>query len=156
MIEDLLRREFYHNRISEYLLCLAIIVGGILAVRVVAALALRRLKAWAGKSSSTWDDFLVDRIPRIGMPLAYTTTRDAWKYSRRPTCGSTRSSRSAGSSSPTRPRPCTFPADPPVPIVRAEARIFTNGTRFRIFPPRWWNASIIASVPCPSASGAMR
>src|SRR5659263_182182 len=29
----------------------------------------------------------------------------------------------------------SFPADPPVPIVRAEARIFTNGTRFRIFPP---------------------
>jgi len=71
MIEDLLQREFYHNRISEYLLCLAIIVGGILAVRVVAALALRRLKAWAGKSSSTWDDFLVDRIHRTGIPLAY-------------------------------------------------------------------------------------
>jgi hypothetical protein len=50
----------------------------------------------------------------------------------------------------------SFPADPPVPIVIADAMIFTNGTRFRIFPPRRWNASIMASVPCPSASGAMR
>ena len=44
----------------------------------------------------------------------------------------------------------------PVPIVIAEAMIFTNGTLFLIFPPFWWNASIMASVPCPSASGATR
>jgi len=28
MIEDILRREFYHNRISGYLLCLAVLVAG--------------------------------------------------------------------------------------------------------------------------------
>ncbi|MHB1040922.1 MAG: mechanosensitive ion channel family protein [Desulfobacteria bacterium] len=71
MIEDILRREFYHNRISEYLVCLAIIVGGILAVRVVESLAMRRLKAWAEKTSTTYDDFLVDRIRGTGIPLAY-------------------------------------------------------------------------------------
>ncbi|MBE0568080.1 MAG: mechanosensitive ion channel family protein [Deltaproteobacteria bacterium] len=71
MIGDILRQEFYHNRISEYLICLAIIVGGILAVWVVEALVLRRLKTWAGRTSSTWDNFLVDRIRRTGIPLAY-------------------------------------------------------------------------------------
>ena len=71
MIGNILQREFYHNRISEYLLCLAITVGGILAVRAVEALVLRRLKAWAGKTSSTWDNFFVDRIHRTGIPLAY-------------------------------------------------------------------------------------
>jgi small-conductance mechanosensitive channel len=70
MIGEILRLEFYHNRISEYLICLAIIVGGILAVRIVEALVLRRLKAWAEKTSSTWDNFLVDRIRRTGIPLA--------------------------------------------------------------------------------------
>jgi small-conductance mechanosensitive channel len=70
MIGEFLQREFHNNRISEYLLCLAIIVGGILAVRVVESLVLRRLKAWAEKTSSTWDDFLVDRIRRTGIPLA--------------------------------------------------------------------------------------
>jgi small-conductance mechanosensitive channel len=71
MINEFLQREFYHNRISEYLVCLAIIVGGILAVWIVEALVLRRLKAWAETTSSTWDNFLVDRIRRTGIPLAY-------------------------------------------------------------------------------------
>ena len=71
MIEDILQREIYHNRISEYLVCVAILAGGILAARVVESLVLRRLKSLAKKTSSTWDDFLVDRIRRTGIPLAY-------------------------------------------------------------------------------------
>jgi len=31
MIEDILQREIYHNRISEYLVCLAILAVGIVA-----------------------------------------------------------------------------------------------------------------------------
>jgi len=71
MIEEILQREFYHNRISEYLVCLAILVGGILVVRVVEAVAMRRLKAWAEKTPATFDDFLVGRIHGTGIPLAY-------------------------------------------------------------------------------------
>jgi len=71
MIQDILQREFYHNRISEYLVCLAIIIGGIVVVRIVEALALRRLKAWAAKTPTTFDNFLIDRIHRAGVPLAY-------------------------------------------------------------------------------------
>lgn len=71
MIGEFLHLEFYHNRISDYLVCLAIVLGGILAVWIVEALVLRRLKAWAEKTSSTWDNFLVDRIRRTGIPLAW-------------------------------------------------------------------------------------
>lgn len=71
MVNEFLQREIYHNRISEYLVCLAIIAGGFLAVWIVEALVLRRLKAWAESTSSTWDDFLVDRIHRTGIPLAW-------------------------------------------------------------------------------------
>ena len=71
MIEDILQREFYHNRVSEYLLCLAIIVGGILAVKIVEALALKRLKAWVKTTPIPYGDFLVDRIRGTGIPLAY-------------------------------------------------------------------------------------
>jgi len=71
MIQDILQREFYHNRVSEYLACLAIIVGGIVVVRVVAALVLGRLKAWAEKTPTNLDNFLIDRIYRTGAPLAY-------------------------------------------------------------------------------------
>ena len=71
MMEDILQREFYHNQLSEYLLCLAIILGGILAVRIVGALSLKRLKAWAKKTPTTYDDIFVDRIRGTGIPLAY-------------------------------------------------------------------------------------
>jgi len=71
MIQEFLQREFYHNRISEYLVCLAIIVVGIVVVRVVEVLALRRMKAWAATTPSTLDYFLIDRIHRTGAPLAY-------------------------------------------------------------------------------------
>jgi len=71
MIEGILQREFYHNRVSEYLVCLAILAGGILAVKVIQFLATRRLKAWAEKSPTTYDDFLVGRIRGTGIPLAY-------------------------------------------------------------------------------------
>ncbi|MGE5284493.1 MAG: mechanosensitive ion channel family protein [Actinomycetota bacterium] len=71
MIEEFLQREFYHNRISEYLICLAILAGGILVVTVAEAVAMRRLKAWAEKTRTTFDDFLVGRIHGTGIPLAY-------------------------------------------------------------------------------------
>jgi small-conductance mechanosensitive channel len=71
MIGEFLQREFYHNRVSEYLVCLAILAGGILAVKIVQSLATRRLKAWAEKSPTTYDDFLVGRIRETGIPLAY-------------------------------------------------------------------------------------
>jgi len=108
MIEEILQREFYHNRISEYLVCLAIIAGGILAVRVFETVALWRLKAWAKRTSSTWDDFIVVGEHRgVIEQVGIKTTRGTWTYNKRPTCGSSRSSGSAGSSSPTRPRLCT-------------------------------------------------
>jgi len=71
MIEEILQREYHHNRISEYLISLAILIGGILVVWIVEAVALRRLKARAGRTPSTFDDFLVGRIHGTGIPLAY-------------------------------------------------------------------------------------
>ena len=71
MIEDILQREFYHNRVSDYLLCLAIIAGGVLAVRVVEALAWKRLKSLAKTTPIPYGDFLVDRIRGTGIPLLY-------------------------------------------------------------------------------------
>lgn len=71
MIEEFLQREFHHNRISEYLLCLAVLVGGFIMVRIVEALVLRRLKAWAKRTPTHFDNFLVERIHRTGAPLAY-------------------------------------------------------------------------------------
>ena len=46
------------------------------------------------------------------------------------------------------------PADPPVPSVIADAIVLIIGMRPRISPRLLWKASIAASVPWPSASGA--
>ena len=48
------------------------------------------------------------------------------------------------------------PAEPPEPIVRAEARIFTNATRPGIRPPFRRTASITSGMPWPFAEGAKR
>jgi small-conductance mechanosensitive channel len=71
MFSEILRREFYHNRFSDYLLCLAILAGGILAVKILQSLVTRRMKAWADTTVSHFDDFLVDRIRKTAIPLAY-------------------------------------------------------------------------------------
>lgn len=71
MIVDILQREFYHNRVSDYLVCLAILAGGILFIWAVESLVLRRLKRWADSTSVKIDNFLVDRVRKTGLPLVY-------------------------------------------------------------------------------------
>ncbi len=68
---EILRYEFINNRISEYLTFLAILVAGILAIAVVKNIVIRRLRAWAETTHSHYDDFLVGRIRKTAIPLAY-------------------------------------------------------------------------------------
>ena len=74
---------------------------------------------------------------------------------------------SSGGSSRTRassePKPALIwpvgpsrPPEPPEPIVSAEATILTRTVRKRTPRGLWWTAAIAASVPWPSASGAIR
>ncbi len=77
MISSLMEREFYHNPLSDYLLCLGILVGGILVVKVVQAVVLRRLRAWAEKTPTTLDVFIVDRIQKNAIPLAFVGIAEA-------------------------------------------------------------------------------
>ena len=46
------------------------------------------------------------------------------------------------------------PAEPPVPIQRAEATILARATRGRMRPPRRMRACITSGTPCPLASKA--
>jgi small-conductance mechanosensitive channel len=71
MIGEILDRELFGNRVSDYLWCLAIIAAGILLIRSVEFLARRRLKRWAASTATTLDDFLVERLRKTGIPLAY-------------------------------------------------------------------------------------
>jgi cell volume regulation protein A len=71
MLPELLAREIYHNRLSDYLICLAILIGGVLVVKIVEAVVLRRLRAWAESTPTTLDVFAVERIQKNAIPLAY-------------------------------------------------------------------------------------
>ena len=48
------------------------------------------------------------------------------------------------------------PTEPPVPIVRADAAVFTRATRGRIFPPFRAIDSMTSGTPCPRASAARK
>jgi small-conductance mechanosensitive channel len=77
MIAEILQRQFYNNRLSSYLLFLAILVGGIVAVKIIEAVVVRRLKAWAATTATTFDEFLVERIQKTAIPLAYVAIVEA-------------------------------------------------------------------------------
>lgn len=77
MMPEILGYEFYNNRVSEYLICLAFLVAGILAVAIVKSIVIRRLRAWAESTHSHYDDFLVGRIRRTAIPLVYLAIAQA-------------------------------------------------------------------------------
>jgi len=77
MLPQFLAREYYHNRIWDYLVCAAIIIGGVLIVKIVEAVVVRRLKGWAETTPTTLDVFAVDRIQKNAIPLAYVGIAEA-------------------------------------------------------------------------------
>jgi hypothetical protein len=77
MMPEILGYEFYNNRVSEYLICLAFLVAGILLVTIVKSIVIRRLRAWAETTHTHYDDFLVGRIRRTAIPLVYLAIAQA-------------------------------------------------------------------------------
>ena len=59
MIYDILNRVVYENRVADYLIVLGAIVGGIIIMRIVKFVVLRRVAAWARKTEAPFDDVLV-------------------------------------------------------------------------------------------------
>ncbi|MBN1353119.1 MAG: mechanosensitive ion channel family protein [Candidatus Omnitrophica bacterium] len=62
---------FFNNRITDYLICVFIILAGCIIVKVFQRVLLKRLKAWSEKTATTLDDFIISVIQRIALPLAY-------------------------------------------------------------------------------------
>jgi small-conductance mechanosensitive channel len=66
---EILDQVYYSNTVREYLIALAAIVGGIVLVLAFKKLIIKRLQAWAAKTSGTWDDFIVHSFSRFGIPI---------------------------------------------------------------------------------------
>ena len=71
MLKEILEVTFLQNSVLDYLIFLLTILVGILIVRIIKALILRRLKAWAEKTATTIDDFLIRIFEKTLLPLVY-------------------------------------------------------------------------------------
>ena len=71
MIEKLANFMFLGNSVLNYLIVVLIFFAGFLGIKIVEYVILRRLKKWAEKTATTFDDFIIEIIKKIAVPLAY-------------------------------------------------------------------------------------
>ena len=66
---DILTLTFFNNTILEYLMALGVVIGAVIAFKVLKFFVLTRLKTLAEKTSNDLDDFLIKSIDKINWPL---------------------------------------------------------------------------------------
>lgn len=71
-MNEFLKQEYFHNTVLDYLVAAAIIVFGLLIVKLFKQTILKRLKKLSDRSSNMGDNFIVDSMDRFGVPaLSY-------------------------------------------------------------------------------------
>jgi small-conductance mechanosensitive channel len=71
MLNSFLEQTYFNNRILDYLIFLAIFVGGIVILLLFKIIILHRLKQWAKTTTTTLDNFLIRIFDRNLIPLLY-------------------------------------------------------------------------------------
>ncbi len=71
MLQDVLNQEFLRNRVSDYAVFLAILLGGVIAVQFLRWAVLHRLRVLAEQTATTFDDFLIAIFRKMLLPLGY-------------------------------------------------------------------------------------
>lgn len=72
-MNDFFDEVYYNNTVREYLIALAVILGGIIVVLAFKKAMIHRLQAWASKTPGTWDDFIVESFSRFVFPILMWT-----------------------------------------------------------------------------------
>jgi small-conductance mechanosensitive channel len=67
-MEEFLDRTYFNNTVKDYLIALGIILVSILLLRIFRSIVLKRLKVWATKTETNYDDLVVRTVERFGMP----------------------------------------------------------------------------------------
>jgi small-conductance mechanosensitive channel len=70
-ISDLMKQEVWHNRVSDYLIALLIFLGISVCIIMGKAFIVRRLRIWAEKTRTAFDDFLVQALSKTVIPFLY-------------------------------------------------------------------------------------
>lgn len=68
---QIMETTFLGNRVMDYLIALLVLFVGFLVMKIVVRVAIKYLKAWAQKSVTTLDDFIVSILEKIFLPVAY-------------------------------------------------------------------------------------
>ncbi len=71
MFQEFLNREMFQNRVADYLVFLVVLAAGILIITLFQRIVLGRLKRWTKTTTWNIDEFLVDIIRKMLVPIAY-------------------------------------------------------------------------------------
>jgi small-conductance mechanosensitive channel len=67
-MDDFLNQVYYNNTVRDYLIAVAIILGGILLLRLFRQFILNRLRRLADSTQTTLDNFAVDAVDQFALP----------------------------------------------------------------------------------------
>ena len=71
MFQEFLSKEIFRNRVADYLVFLAVLVAGVVIVTVFKRVVLGRLKRWAAATTWNIDEFIVDIVRNMVIPVVY-------------------------------------------------------------------------------------
>ena len=71
MLQEILSRTFFQNRVVDYFTFLLIILIGIGVVKITKSVVLKSLKIWSKKTATHLDDFLIHIFEKTLIPLLY-------------------------------------------------------------------------------------
>ena len=71
MLQEFLNQEYFRNRVSDYLVFLIVLVAGIVIITIFKKVVLGRLKRWAKTTTWNIDEFIIDIIRKMLVPIAY-------------------------------------------------------------------------------------
>ena len=68
-MQEILEQSYFGNAIKDYAIATAIIVGGILVLRLFRSRLLRRIKSWTSNTDTKIDDYIVGGLEKFGLPI---------------------------------------------------------------------------------------
>ena len=71
MIKNILNHTYWSNTIGNYVISLLLFIAFVIFIKIFGHFVLIRLKEWAKRTKTTVDDFIVDSIRKIIIPLGY-------------------------------------------------------------------------------------
>jgi small-conductance mechanosensitive channel len=70
-MEEILNQIFWGNKVLNYAQCALVFLIAVFIIKIAKSIVLARLVRWAEKTRTSFDDFLINLIKKIGVPLAY-------------------------------------------------------------------------------------